>query len=143
MAAVQKSDWERTACPNCRAPTTRHKSWGESKILCNRCRIEKVDVEDVIDEITSLRPFFHRSVTPELIDRLKSTILIADNLLIANEDITTEEYWGEVRRLISQDKDLSRLILKVSKELNREQRRADDRNTAVHVAISTRTRRLS
>jgi hypothetical protein len=143
MTAAQNSEWERAVCANCRAPTARHKSWGDSRVLCNRCRIEKVDVKSAIHEITRARPYLYKSVSPEQIDKLKSIISTADNLLIADEDTTTEKYWDEVRRLISQDKDLSRLVLKVSKELNREQRRADDRNSAVHVSIVTRTRRLT
>jgi hypothetical protein len=69
--------------------------------------------------------------------------LAADNLFVADEDTTTEEYWREAWRLISQDKEITRLVLKVSKELKREQRRADDRNGAVLSAIAARTRRLS
>jgi hypothetical protein len=134
--------WTQSPCRKCKSMTSRRIDWALSDVVCPRCRIVAADIEGMLFEMLEFAPQKYKVELPGSVARIEA-IKQAARL----EGVGTTN--GERRFIaesIARQPDLLRLCLKVAgqfKDLESQQRMADQENATQTLRIELRSRRLS
>ena len=134
--------WTKSPCKKCKAITSCRIDWAPSDVVCRRCRIVAADIEGIMFEMLEFAPQKYEAELPGSIARIQA-IKQAARL---EGDGTTSGEWRFIAERIAEQPDLLTLCLKVArqfKDLEFQQRMADQHNATRTLRIELRTRRLS